>query len=50
MARAEICDGCGRKWQVSILRPKKSVYLCPDCDRKRGGEKFPIFLIDDKDR
>lgn len=47
MARAEICDGCGRKWQVSAIRPKKSFYLCPDCDRRMGGKKYPIYTIKD---
>lgn len=45
MARVEICDGCGRKWQVSALRPKGKVYLCPDCDRIRGGPRYPIYLL-----
>ena len=47
MARVEICDGCGRKWAVSAMRPKGKVYLCPDCDRRMGGEKYPIFTIKD---
>lgn len=47
MARVEICDGCGRKWAVSVLRQKKKIYLCPDCDRRMGGTKCPIYTIKD---
>ncbi len=45
MARVEICEACRRKWQVSALKPKSKVYLCPDCDRIRGGPKWPIYLL-----
>lgn len=45
MARVEVCDRCGRKWEISRKRDTSKGYICPDCDVRMGGEKIPVFTI-----
>ena len=45
MAKEEKCAKCEKPWKVSAIRPSTKIYICPICDRKMGGPKWPIYLL-----
>lgn len=45
MTRVEVCDRCGRTWNVSRQCDTQHGYICPACDVKMGGERIPVYLI-----
>lgn len=45
MARKAKCGKCETIWEVSALRPDSKIYICPVCDRKMGGPRWPIYLL-----
>lgn len=45
MARTAKCGKCEKEWEVSALRPVGKIYICPVCDRKMGGPRWPIYTL-----